>query len=67
MVFAMRTLLACIAHGILDRGDHLYQRGLATTSRRELWHTLRTAMRMIFVPRWAQRLRRYRDDAHPGP
>ena len=67
MVFYMLNLLAFIAHGILDRGDRLYQRCIATTSRRELWHTLRTAMRMILVPSWAQMLLLYLDEAHPGP
>jgi len=38
---------------LLVRGDRLYQRCLATTSRRELWHTLRTAMRLILVTAWA--------------
>jgi len=44
MVFYLLNLLAFIAHMLLERGDRLYQRCLATTSRRELWHTLRTAM-----------------------
>jgi hypothetical protein len=45
--------LAFIAHMLLERGDRLYQRCLATTSRRELWHTLRTAMHMLLVTAWA--------------
>jgi hypothetical protein len=49
MVFYLLNLLAFLAHMILERGDRLYQRCLATTSRRELWNTLRTAMRMILV------------------
>jgi hypothetical protein len=67
MVFYLLNLLAFIAHMILDRGDRLYQRCLATTSRRELWHTLRTAMRMILVASWSQLLLIYLDADHPGP
>jgi hypothetical protein len=67
MVFYLLNLLAFIAHGILERGDRLYQRCLATTSRRALWHTLRTAMRMILVERWADFLRIYLDESHPSP
>jgi hypothetical protein len=47
MVFSLLNLLALVAHVILERGDRLYQRCLATTSRRELWHTFRTTMRML--------------------
>lgn len=67
MVFYLLNLLAFIAHVILERGDHLYQRCLATTSRRELWHTLRTAMRMFLVTSWAQFLLIYLDEAGPSP
>src|SRR5262249_1264924 len=67
MVFYLLNLLAFIAHMILDRGDRLYQRCLATTSRRELWHTLRTAMRMILVESWAQMLRIYLDEEQASP
>lgn len=67
MVFYLLNLLAFIAHVILERGDRLYQRCLATTSRRELWHTLRTAMRMILVRAWADFLLIYLDEAHPDP
>jgi hypothetical protein len=67
MVFYLLNLLAFIAHGILERGDRLYQRCLATTSRRELWHTLRTAMRMILVTAWADFLVIYLDEAGPSP
>jgi hypothetical protein len=67
MVFDLLNLLAFIAHGILERGDRLYQRCLATTSRRELWHTLRTAMRMILVSAWADFLLIYVDEAGRGP
>jgi hypothetical protein len=67
MVFYLLNLLAFIAHMILERGDRLYQRCLATTSRRELWHTLRTAMRMILVASWSQLLLIYLDEDHPGP
>jgi hypothetical protein len=39
MVFYLLNLSAFIAHLILDRGDRLSQRCVATTSRKELWHT----------------------------
>jgi hypothetical protein len=61
------VLLAFMAHGILERGDRLYQRCLATTSRRALWHTLRTAMRMMRVASWAQWLLVYLDETGPSP
>jgi hypothetical protein len=67
MVFYLLNLLAFIAHGLLERGDRLYQRCLATTSRRELWNTLRTAMRMILVTTWAEFLLIYLDEAGPSP
>ena len=67
MVFYLLKLLAFIAHVILERGDRLYQRCLATTSRRELWHTLRTAMRMILVTAWGDFLLIYLDEAGPSP
>jgi hypothetical protein len=67
MVFYLLNLLAFVAHGILERGDRLYQRCLATTSRRELWHTLRTTMRMILVTSWTEFLLLYLDEATPGP
>ena len=54
-------------HTILERGDRLYQLCVATTSRRELWHTLRTAMRLIVVRSWAQMLRLYLDEAQASP
>jgi hypothetical protein len=49
MVLYLLNLFACIAHLILERGDRLSQRCLATTSRRERWPTLRTAIRMTLV------------------
>ena len=67
MVFYVLNVLAFIAHMILDRGDRLYQRCLATTSRRELWHTLRTAMRMVLVSSWSQMLLIYLDEEDRGP
>jgi hypothetical protein len=67
MVFYLLNLFAFVAHVILERGDRLYQRCLATTSRRELWHTLRTAMRMILVSAWAEFLLIYLDEDHPSP
>jgi len=67
MVFYMLNLFAFIAHMILERGDRLYQRCLATTSRQELWHTLRTTMRMILVGSWVQMLRLYLDEEPAGP
>ena len=67
MVFYLLNLLAFVAHVILERGDRLYQRCLATTSRRELWHTFRTTMRMILVASWTQFLLLYFDEAGPSP
>jgi hypothetical protein len=67
MVFYLLNLLAFIAHMILERGDRLYQRCLATTSRRELWHTLRAAMHMMLVTAWADFLWIYLDEAGPSP
>ncbi len=67
MVFYVLNLFAFIAHMILERGDRLYQRCLATTSRRELWQTLRTTMRMILVGSWVQMLRLYLDEKSAGP
>ena len=67
MVFYLLNLLAFIAHMILERGDRLYQRCLATTSRRELWHTLRTAMHLMLVTAWADFLCIYLDEAGPSP
>jgi hypothetical protein len=67
MVFYLLNLLAFIAHMILERGDRLYQRCLMTTSRRELWHTLRTAMHMMLVTAWADFLLLYLDEVGPSP
>ena len=67
MVFYLLNLLAFMAHMSLDRSDRVYQRCLATTSRRELWHTLRTAMRLILVSSWSQRLLIYLDEEDQGP
>jgi hypothetical protein len=67
MVFYLLNLLAFIAHMILERGDYLYQRCAATTSRRELWHTLRTAIRLILVASWGQMLRIYLDEEPLSP
>jgi hypothetical protein len=67
MVFYLRNVLAFVAHGILERGDRLSQRCLATTSRRELWHTLRTALAMLLVASWTQCLWLYRDEDGPSP
>lgn len=67
MVFYLLNLLAFVAHVILERGDQLYQRCLVTTSRRELWHTFRTTMRMILVSSWAQLLLIYLDEEGPSP
>jgi len=67
MVFYLRNLLAFIAHMIVERGDRLSQQGVAPTSRRALWHTLRTARRMILVASWAQMLRIYLDEEPLSP
>lgn len=67
MVFYLLNLLAFIAHMILDRGDRLYQRCVVTSSRRELWHTLRTAMSLILVSSWSQILLIYLEEDYPGP
>ena len=66
MVFSLLNLLALIAHVLLERGDRLYQRWVATTSRRELWHTFRLAMRMIWVSAGADFLVIYLDEAGPS-
>ena len=50
-----------------ERGDRLYQRCLATTSRRELWHTFRTTMRMILASSWVEFLLIYLDEADASP
>jgi hypothetical protein len=67
MVFYLLNLLAFIVHMILERGDRLYQRCLATTSRRELWHTFRTTMRMMLVSSWVEFLLIYLDEEGPSP
>jgi hypothetical protein len=67
MGFSLRNLLACIAPVMLERGDRLSQRGLATTSRRERWHTRRTAMRMMLGTAWADVLLLSLDEAGPSP
>ncbi len=67
MVFYFLNLLAFIAHHILERGDRLYRRCLTTTSRRELWHTLRAGMRLILVSSWSHLLRMYLDEEAQGP
>jgi hypothetical protein len=67
MVFYLLNLLAFMAHMLLERGDRLYQRCLATTSRRELWHTLRTTLRMILVANWTEFLLLYLDEAGASP
>jgi hypothetical protein len=67
MVFYLLNVLAFIAHMILERGDRLYQQCVATTSRRELWHTLRTTMRMILADSWEQMLRIYLDEEQASP
>ena len=67
MVFYLLNLLAFIAHIILERGNRLYQRCLATTSRRELWHTLRTAMHLMLVTTWTDFLLLYLDEAGSSP
>jgi hypothetical protein len=67
MVFSLLNLLAFMAHRLLERGDRLSQRCVATTARRELWPTLRTAMRMILVASWAQMLRISLDEAPLSP
>jgi hypothetical protein len=67
MVFYLLHLLAFVAHVLLERGDRLSPRCLATTSRRELWHTLRTTMRMILVVSWSQVLLISLDEEGPSP
>ena len=66
-VFDLLNLLAFMAHMLLERGDRLSQRCLATPSRRELWHTWRTAMRMILVANWTEFLLLYLDEAGASP
>jgi hypothetical protein len=67
MVFDLLKLLAFIAQMILERGDRLYQRCLTTTSRRERWHTLRTAMPLRLVTAWADFLLISLDEAGSSP
>jgi hypothetical protein len=67
MVFYRLHLLAFRAHMLLERGDRLYQRCLAPTARRELWHTFRTTMRMILVANWTEFLLLYLDEAGSSP
>jgi hypothetical protein len=67
MVFYLLTLLAFRAHMILERGARLYQRGLATTARREVWHTLRPARRMILATCGAECLLIYLEEVGPSP
>jgi hypothetical protein len=67
MVFYLLNLLAFVAHVLFERGDRLSQRCLATTSRRELWHTFRTTMRMILVASWTQFLVIYVDETGACP
>jgi hypothetical protein len=67
MVWYLLKLLAFMAHGILERGDRLDQRCLATTARRELWPTLRTAMRRMLVASWAPWLLVSLAEAGPSP
>ena len=67
MVLYGLNVCACIAHRIVEQGDRLYQRCVATTSRRELWQTLRTTMRMIVVGSWGQMLHLSLDEEPAGP
>jgi hypothetical protein len=67
MVFYLLNLLAFIAHMLVERGDRLSQRCLATTARRGLWHTFRTTMRMILVANWTECLLLYLDEAGASP
>ena len=67
MVLYVLNVCAFIAHRILERGERLYQRCLATTSRRELWHTLRTTVRMLLVGSWVQMLCLYLDEEPGSP
>jgi hypothetical protein len=66
-VLYLLQLLACIAHRIVERGDRLSQRWRATTSRRELWHGLRTARHMMLVTAWTDFLLISLDEAGPSP
>jgi hypothetical protein len=67
MVFYFLNLLAFMAHMILERGDRLYQRCVATTARKELWHMLRASMRRLVVSSWSQMLLIYLDEDDQGP
>jgi len=67
LVLYLCNLLAFMAPTLLERGDRLYQRCLATTSRRELWHTFRMTMRMILVANWTEVLLLYLDEAGSSP
>jgi hypothetical protein len=67
MVFSLRNLVAFMAHRIWERGDRLSQRCLAPPSRRELWHTLRTTMRMILMAKGTACLWLSLDEAGSSP
>jgi hypothetical protein len=67
MVFDLLTLWAFIAPMMVERGDRVYQRCLATPSRRERWPTRRTAMPMMRVNAGADGLLLYLDEAGPRP
>ena len=62
MVFYLLSLLAFVAHILLDMGDRLYQQCRREQSRRELWNILRTAMHMVLVHSWQGLLLAYLDD-----
>ena len=58
---------AGVAPVLWERGARLSQRGLATTARRERWHTWRTTRRRIVVVRWATVLLPALDAEGPRP
>jgi hypothetical protein len=61
------NLLAFLAQAIVERGDRVSQRCVATTARREWWQTLRPALRLVLGHAWADLLWRYLDDPGPSP
>lgn len=62
MVFYLLTLVAFVAHAILEMGDRPYQQCRAQDSRRQLWNALRATMRLVLVESWPDPLLTYLAD-----
>ena len=67
MVFYLLSLLAYVAHVIVELGDRLSQRCRAQESRRELWAALRTALHVVVVESWHQLLWLQLEEEAAGP